>query len=100
RTLVAIQQPLDRRPFTSKHLQQVLANLVASVLHTVHVDHLLLEGGATASAVCRRMKWTQLEVTGELATGVVQLRAADTSAPQIIIKPGSYPWPEWVLAER
>ena len=35
----------------------------------------MLEGGATASAVCRRMHWHQFDVEGEFAPGVVQMRA-------------------------
>ena len=101
RVLVAVTQALDRRPETSLRIQLLLSELVARALAEQSIDCLFLEGGATASAVCRSMRWNQLEVVGELATGVVQMRgAAGTSAPQIVIKPGSYPWPDWVLAER
>ena len=65
-------------------------------------DNLLLEGGATASAVCRRMNWHQFDVEGEFAPGVVQMHAlgADGSTGhRLVIKPGSYPWPDAVWAD-
>jgi uncharacterized protein YgbK (DUF1537 family) len=95
--LIAIPQPLDRNPLTSQRLQGILADAVARLLTTVRVDHLFLEGGATASAVCRRMNWNEFDVLGELDTGVVQMHvpACDQS---IIVKPGSYPWPDFVIA--
>jgi len=71
--LITIPQPLDRNPLTSHILQGILADAVARLLSNVRIDHLLLEGGATASAICRRMKWTEFDITGELDTGVVQM---------------------------
>jgi uncharacterized protein YgbK (DUF1537 family) len=95
--LIAIPQPLDRNPLTSQRLQGILADVVTRLLTQVRVDHLLLEGGATASAVCRRMNWSEFGVIGELDTGVVQMHvpACDQS---ILVKPGSYPWPDFVFA--
>jgi len=68
-----------------------LAEVASSVLARSTVDQLWLEGGATASAVVRRMAWTSLDVVGELAPGVIQLRPA-LGGPLIAVKPGSYPW--------
>src|SRR5439155_7573287 len=88
RVFCSIPQPLDR--CASGRLQSALADLAALVLGRVSVNNLLLEGGATASAVCRWMGWNDLQVRGEFAPGVVQLSAAGQT---LIIKPGSYPWP-------
>ena len=96
RALVIITQPLDRAASTSLRLQTALADVASDVLSRFTVDHLLLEGGATASAVCRRMNWHAFLVLGELATGVVQLKLDSPSVPSLLIKPGSYPWPESV----
>ena len=88
RVLVFIPQSLDRS--ASQRLQTALAELTAKILASQTVENLLLEGGATASAVCRRMGWNRLDVTGEFAPGVVRLNAGEIN---LIIKPGSYPWP-------
>ncbi len=100
RALVVIARPLDRSPGAPQRLQAALAELVARVLASHDVDKLMLEGGATASAVCRKMGWNRFEVDGELASaGVVQMRVLDALAGigrRIYIKPGSYAWPEAV----
>jgi uncharacterized protein YgbK (DUF1537 family) len=95
--LITIPQPLDRNPLTSQRLQAILADVVAELLKNIQIDHFFLEGGATASAICRRMNWNEFDVIGELNTGVVQMHvpACDQS---IIVKPGSYPWPDFVIA--
>jgi uncharacterized protein YgbK (DUF1537 family) len=91
--LVLIPQAIDRRPTTSNRLQTTLGEIVAQVLSHYPVDHLLLEGGATAAAVCRRMNWREFVVSGELATGVVQMKARHARPQSIVVKPGSYRWP-------
>lgn len=50
---------------------------------------LIIEGGATAFAVLNELGWTEFEVAGQLAPGVV---AFNNHANKIILKPGSYPW--------
>ena len=100
RAVVVIQRPLDRSPGAPQRFQAALAEVVGRLLSTPHAaDNLLVEGGATASAVCRRMDWHHLEVEGEFAPGVVQMRALRGDGGgehRIVIKPGSYAWPEAV----
>ena len=101
RALVVFARPLDRTPGAPQRMQAALAELVARVLASHDADKLMLEGGATASAVCRKMGWNHFEVDGELASGVVQMRVLDPEAGigrRIYIKPGSYAWPEAVWA--
>jgi D-threonate/D-erythronate kinase len=94
--LVAIMHPISRSPGKSEQLHDALANLVSTLLNRCELDHLLLEGGATASAVCRKINWREFDVVGELATGVVQLKVPSSAVQSIVIKPGSYPWPAHV----
>ena len=101
RAVIVIQRPLDHTPGVAQRFQAALAEVVGRLLATPGqgADNLLLEGGATASAVCRRMNWHQLDVDGEFAPGVVQMhaRGADGSpGHRLVIKPGSYPWPDAV----
>jgi uncharacterized protein YgbK (DUF1537 family) len=96
--LIAINREIDRSPGAGARLQQALADCVANVLATEKIDTLLLEGGATASAVCHRMDWKTFDLEGELATGAVVMRAQGTDRQRIAIKPGSYPWPDSVWA--
>jgi uncharacterized protein YgbK (DUF1537 family) len=96
RALVAIHRPLARKSDAPQRLQSAMAEVVARVLEQQRVENLLAAGGATASALCERMNWHQFEVNGELASGVVQMRVMAPGSQRLIIKPGSYAWPELV----
>lgn len=96
RVLIGIRQPVDPTPGTPARLQSALANVVAAALKDIHVAELLIEGGATASEICRRMGWREFQIAGEFACGVVRMTPAAPAAPSLLVKPGSYPWPDAV----
>lgn len=98
RAILAIRRPTDRAPGASLRLLSLLSQAVAAVLDRQNVTNLLIEGGATASAICRLMGWTQFIILGELAPGVVQMKPQKHSELNLVVKPGSYPWPHavWV----
>jgi len=45
-------------------------------------------------ALVQELGWPRLLVEREFAPGVVGLRPTDQAGPLVVIKPGSYPWPE------
>lgn len=92
--VATIGRQVDSAPGAAKTFERVLADLAQRVLGEISIQHLFLEGGATASAICHRMGWNELEICGELATGVVQMRAG--GGQSLVVKPGSYPWPDAV----
>lgn len=97
RALMTINQPPDRAPGKPQRLQDAISDAAAKVLAEAKVANLMLEGGATGSVVCRRMGWSNFDVTGEFGTGIVQLRVAGhADTPHIVVKPGSYRWPDVV----
>ena len=96
RCLMSIGRPTEGKRGDPAHLQRALAEAVEIVLNRHSLSNLLVAGGATASAVCRRLGWSEFAVRGELESGVVQLEPTDPAAPHVIVKPGSYPWPELV----
>lgn len=67
---------------------------VSAALGGTDVRQLMIEGGSTASAIIRACGWIRLRVTAIFADGVVGLQAADGSSPQLVVKPGSYHWPD------
>ena len=78
-------------------LRDTLASIVEYLDGRCLIGSLFLEGGATAAAVCDAMKWHQLDVIGELSTGIVALDPKCAFVEQIIVKPGSYPWCDRVM---
>ena len=73
-----------------------LAKLVHKVLQTYVLNSLIVEGGATASAIVRACQWNALTALEQIAQGVVSLKPAGDSFPTITVKPGSYPWPDFI----
>jgi uncharacterized protein YgbK (DUF1537 family) len=71
--------------------------MVRQVFSRSPLKDLYLEGGATGSAVVRRLGWKRFLVTAQPAPGVVQMRPAEKADCSITVKPGSYPWPELIL---
>lgn len=99
---VHVDRAVDGSAGVPRRIEQLLAEATARVLAARHVDELMVEGGATASAICRRLRWERFAVVEELSPGIVRLRPmvqdAATPAirvtPTLTIKPGSYPWPD------
>ena len=104
RAVIVIPQRVDRVPGIGRRLEAALSAAVVKVLDAVRVQTLLLEGGSTAAALCRQLGWHEFTVLGELASGAVYMRAGaanDDGGQRLVVKPGSYPWPEavWSRAE-
>jgi uncharacterized protein YgbK (DUF1537 family) len=72
-----------------------LATVVASLLEVMPVATVLVEGGATAAALARRLAWNRFRVVQSAPAGVGVLQPLESApAPTFLIKPGSYAWPE------
>ncbi len=85
-----------RSPVTSARTDQIrtaIADLIPPLLSAHPVQTLIIEGGATASAVIERLQWSTLQVKSTIAPGVVALLPAGRTAPLLILKPGTYSWP-------
>ena len=92
--IIAIDRPLQREPDLPQRLTGYLGAAVEDVLASVVVNHLLVEGGATAAALIRRFGWHRLHVLKELAPGVVSVQVAGRGNLILTMKPGSYAWPQ------
>jgi len=96
RVAVAIDRPLSQEPGLPQILSQRMGEVIARVLEQQRVGRLLVTGGATAAALVQRLGWTRLRVRRELATGVVCVQVEGRGRPLLVMKPGSYAWPEEV----
>jgi uncharacterized protein YgbK (DUF1537 family) len=60
------------------------------------IEELLIEGGATAYSIIKKINYRSFIPTEELQPGVVRMRVEGTEDLHLTIKPGSYHWPaEW-----
>jgi D-threonate/D-erythronate kinase len=89
---VTIGQFGNLLPGQGGRLARHLAEVVQAVLERTAVDHLWVEGGETASRIVRHLGWERLEVSRQVAPGVVELKP-EPARPFLTVKPGSYPWP-------
>ncbi|MHC4337660.1 MAG: four-carbon acid sugar kinase family protein [Planctomycetota bacterium] len=94
KAIVTIDQPVARNPALARKLRHHIAALVENVLSRTSIDELFIEGGATASAIVRRLQWTRFFPCAELAPGIVRMRVKEKQNLYLTIKPGSYPWPK------
>ncbi|MGH8022152.1 MAG: four-carbon acid sugar kinase family protein, partial [Limisphaerales bacterium] len=94
RVVLCVGLPLVRESRTALRLSACLAQVAAFVLRRADVDRVYAEGGMTATDVVRRMCWRRLSVVRELAPGVAVLAVEGNLSKVLIIKPGSYQWPQ------
>jgi uncharacterized protein YgbK (DUF1537 family) len=81
-----------KNPLRPEHLTDSLAKMIVRVLERQKISTLCLEGGATAGAVLKALNVNRLTAVASTLPGVAALRSAMT--PSLLLKPGSYPWPE------
>jgi uncharacterized protein YgbK (DUF1537 family) len=78
----------------SVELGNLISEVTGLVLRRTIVNELVIEGGATASAVLRAFEHSQLYPVQELATGVIRMKVATGDRElHVTMKPGSYAWP-------
>ncbi|MES2179924.1 MAG: four-carbon acid sugar kinase family protein [Gemmatimonadota bacterium] len=81
---------------SSSLLTDRLAATVALVLARAPVDCICIEGGATATAIAARLGLESFHAERFPGAGVGALRPVGAEGPQLLVKPGSYPWPDAV----
>ena len=95
RVIIAIDNSEIKR-VDPQLLGEKLAELVSRLIAASNIADLLIEGGATAYSIVRKIGWHSFVPTEELDQGIVRMQVADKPGLHLIIKPGSYDWPsEW-----
>jgi len=57
------------------------------------VKELLVEGGATAAAIIKRLNINRFLPVNEFDTGVIRMKVDKNDGLFLTLKPGSYDWP-------
>jgi len=71
-----------------------LVEVIDDLLSRRNVERLFVEGGGTASALVRRLGWTQTSICRPYVPGVVAMRIPARPGTILTVKPGTYPWPD------
>lgn len=77
----------------SSALSKAIATVVSSVMQCVKVGELVIEGGATASAIIDQLEYKKFCPVQELAPGVIRMKVEENKDVHLTMKPGSYTWP-------
>jgi uncharacterized protein YgbK (DUF1537 family) len=99
RVILHVGLPRVRERAVAMQLVSHLVQVAEMVLGEIKVGQVYVEGGATATALLRRMNWTRLEVVREVSLGVVTLVAGSAKLPWLTMKPGSYSWPGGIVRQ-
>jgi len=94
--VLAIRHPVVADGVLARRLATHCAQAVRQVVLQCPVRTLLVEGGATAAAILEALGHAHWEVAGEAKRGVGVLRPQGQEL-DLVLKPGSYPWPEHAM---
>lgn len=72
------------------YIRETMGEVVSRLVEVHCPRELVIEGGATAFAILRRLGWDTFTISDEIAPGVI--RMLHPSGTHITMKPGSYPW--------
>ena len=96
RVVLNVGLPPVRERAVAARLAVQLVQLAEAVLRKGGAARVYAEGGATAAELVRRMGWKRLRVLREMAPGVAMLEVQGAPPLTLILKPGTYVWPEGV----
>jgi uncharacterized protein YgbK (DUF1537 family) len=75
-------------------LKKRMSRVVNILMEKCPVVELLIEGGATAYSILKELGWTNLNPVKEFSLGVVRMQVMSVPGFYLIVKPGSYQWPD------
>ena len=90
---VTTRGPVVHDKHASFALTKIFALLASQLRAKDAFRHLLVAGGATASAVLQELEWTQFSVVNVWGPGAVTLQPTVAPTFAVTMKPGSYQWP-------
>ena len=76
------------------NLREHVGRVVQTLLSEHQPQELIIEGGATAFSVIKRLGWKVFHIQGEVAPGVIRMTPTEKPEITVTLKPGSYPWGE------
>ena len=74
------------------NIREGMATGVTALLSERLPQELIIEGGATAFSILKRMDWDVFRVKQEVTSGVIRISPLENPDITITLKPGSYPW--------
>lgn len=95
--ILAISHPVIKSKKLTRKLKNILSQVVMAVNQELDLLDFLIEGGSTASEILNLLGFTTLIPIYQYNQGVIKMNVKKAEDIQIVLKPGSYKWPEEVL---
>ena len=93
---LVIGQPLIENLEQARRVGECLVRAAKRIADSIPRCQLHVEGGATASSLLERLEWSRLRIEDELSPGIVCVSCKSSPTLRMVLKPGSYVWPEAV----
>ncbi len=100
KVVISIEQTHSEEPGLSARIRDNIGELVKKVITLTSLTDLLIEGGATTSAILKSLHISKLFPYKELDLGIIQMKVEKYPGLNITTKPGSYSWPESVVFDN
>jgi uncharacterized protein YgbK (DUF1537 family) len=82
----------DQADFPAR-IRELVALVIKKVTGDIRLDELVIEGGATAFSIIRKLGYERFSPVQEFAQGVIRMKVHENTGMFITMKPGSYHWP-------
>lgn len=100
KVIISIEQTHSEEPGLSLRIRENIGELVKKVSSLTRLTDLLIEGGATTSAILKSLNISKLFPYKELDLGIIQMKVEKYPDLNITTKPGSYSWPDSVVFDN
>lgn len=94
---IAVHPDIKDNQVSALLVRTLMAEAAEYIADHTQLNELLVEGGATAAAVIRRLKIETLYPVAELAPGVTRMKVKGKKDLFLTLKPGSYEWPPFLM---
>jgi len=96
--IIALSDKKIDFPHCSSVLKERMDRVVSKLFQKCQINELIIGGGATAYSILDALKFNSLLPVKELAPGTLKMQVLQQPDLFLTLKPGSYPWPEKLLA--
>lgn len=83
----------DEMADISLKIKEAFAEVIKKVMKQIKIDELIIEGGATAHSIIKKLNYTRFYPTQELGPGSIRMNVKENKDIFLTLKPGSYKWP-------
>lgn len=92
--VITIDHPSKGGKEFALRLRNIIANAVSRLIHSHIPQEIIIEGGATAYTILKRLNWNTFVLVNEIEPGIIRMSIPNIPDTCVTIKPGSYEWGE------